>query len=91
MRQLDWPAEYDARALRNAFLDAWHGHKDELSARLLESVTAYQNAVAAGDFDTAAILIGEAVGVIREVRPAAEIVAEMFGAAQRILHRDGAP
>ncbi|ETB01234.1 hypothetical protein O979_13915 [Mycobacterium avium subsp. paratuberculosis 10-4404] len=31
------------------------------------------------------------MGVIREVRPAAGIVAEMVGAVQRILHRDGAP
>ncbi|GAB4603115.1 hypothetical protein MOKP20_44370 [Mycobacterium avium subsp. hominissuis] len=79
------------RALNNAFLGTWHGNEAELSARLPEAIDAYEKAVAAEDFDTAAILIGEAVGVIREVRPAAEIVAEMVGAAQRILHRDGAP
>lgn len=91
VRRLDWPAGYTVRALNNAFLGTWHGNEAELSARLPEAIDAYEKAVAAEDFDTAAILIGEAVGVIREVRPAAEIVAEMVGAAQRILHRDGAP
>ncbi|ETZ42401.1 NAD(P)H-dependent flavin oxidoreductase [Mycobacterium avium] len=91
VRRLDWPAGYTVRALNNAFLGTWHGNEAELSARLPEAIDAYETAVAAEDFDTAAILIGEAVGVIREVRPAAEIVAEMVRAAQRILHRDGAP
>lgn len=91
VRRLDWPAGYTVRALNNAFLGTWHGNEAELSARLPEAIDAYEKAVAAEDFDTAAILIGEAVGVIREVRPAAEIVAEMVRAAQRILHRDGAP
>lgn len=91
VRRLDWPAGYTVRALNNAFLGTWHGNEAELSARLPEAIDAYEKAVAAGDFDTAAILIGEAVGVIREVRPAAEIVAEMVGAVQRILHRHCAP
>lgn len=91
VRRLDWPAGYTVRALNNAFLGTWHGNEAELSARLPEAIDAYEKAVAAEDFDTAAILVGEGVGRIREIRPAAEIVAEMVGAAQRILHRDGAP
>lgn len=91
VRRLDWPAGYTVRALNNAFLGTWHGNEAELSARLPEAIDAYEKAVAAEDFDTAAILIGEAVGVIREVRPAAEIVAEMVGDAKRILNRDAAP
>lgn len=91
VRRLDWPAGYTVRALNNAFLGTWHGNEAELSARLPEAIDAYEKAVAAEDFDTAAILVGEGVGRIREIRPAAEIVAEMVGAAQRILHHDGAP
>lgn len=91
VRRLDWPTGYDARALRNAFLDTWHGNEAELSAQLPEVIVSYQKAVAAEDFDAAAILIGEGVGRIREVRPAAEIVVDMVGEAKRILNRDGAP
>lgn len=91
VRRLDWPAGYTVRALNNAFLGTWHGNEAELSARLPEAIDAYEKAVAAEDFDTAAILVGEGVGRIREIRPVAEIVAEMVGDAKRILNRDAAP
>jgi nitronate monooxygenase len=85
LRQLDWPAEYNARALGNAFLDTWHGNESELAASLPEAVAAYEKAVAAEDFDTAAILVGEGVGRIREIRPAADILTDMADEAARIL------
>ena len=87
VRRLDWPGEYNARALGNAFLDTWHGNEAELSARLPETVAAYEKAVATEDFDTAAILVGEGVGRIREVRPAADILADMVSEAAHILNR----
>jgi len=91
VRQLDWPAEYNARALGNSFLDSWHGKEAQLSASLPEALDAFEKAVAAEDFDTAAILVGEGVGIIRDIRPAADIVREMAGDATRILGRREAP
>ena len=91
VRRLDWPAGYNARALGNPFLDTWHGNEAQLSASLPEAVDAFEKAVAAEDFDTAAILVGEGVGGIRQVRPAAEIVADMVSDATRILNRAQAP
>jgi nitronate monooxygenase len=87
VRRLDWPAEYNERALGNSFLDTWHGNEAQLSASLPEAVSSYETAVAAEDFDTAAILVGEGVGRIRQVRPAADIVADMARDATRILNR----
>ncbi|CNK40638.1 oxidoreductase%2C 2-nitropropane dioxygenase [Mycobacterium tuberculosis] len=87
VRQLDWPTEYNARALGNAFLDTWHGNEDQLSASLPDAVDTFQKATAAEDFDTAAVLVGEGVGGIRDVRPAADIVHEMVRDAARILNR----
>lgn len=89
VRRLEWPAGYDARALSNAFLDTWHGNEAELSAQLPEAIDAYEKAVAAEDFDTAAILLGEGVGHIREVRSAADIVSDMVSEAAHILNRAG--
>ena len=86
VRQQDWPAEYNERALGNAFLDTWHGNEEKLFASLPEAVATYQKAVAADDFDAAAILVGEGVGRIREVRPAADIVTDMVGEATKILN-----
>jgi nitronate monooxygenase len=54
---------------------------------LPEVLSTYQAAVAAEDFDAAAILIGESIGLIHAVRPAADIVAEMAAEADRILNR----
>ncbi|EFG79227.1 oxidoreductase, 2-nitropropane dioxygenase family protein [Mycobacterium parascrofulaceum ATCC BAA-614] len=87
VRKLDWPAGYDARALGNAFLDTWHGNEEALAASLPEAVADYEKAVGAEDFDTAAILVGEGVGQIRQVRPAADIVADMVAQAARALNR----
>jgi nitronate monooxygenase len=87
VRQLDWPAEYNARALGNSFLDTWYGNETQLSASLPEAVAIFQKAVTAEDFDTAAVLVGEGVGRIRDVRPAADIVHEMVRDATRILNR----
>ena len=53
----------------------WHGNEAELRASLPEVVTAYQAAVAAEDFEAAAILVGESIGLIHAVHPAADIVA----------------
>jgi nitronate monooxygenase len=87
VRQLDWPAEYNERALGNSFLDTWHGNEEQLSASLPEAIGTFEKAVAAEDFDAAAILIGEAVGLIHDVRPAADIVADMVRGAAEVLHQ----
>ena len=91
VRRLDWPAEYNARALGNAFLDTWHGNEYQLAAALPEAVADYEKALAAEDFDTAAVLVGEGVGLVRQVRPAADIVADMAERAARILNRTSEP
>jgi nitronate monooxygenase len=91
VRRLDWPAEYNERALGNSFLATWHGNEAQLSASLPEAVGTFEKAVAAADFDAAAILVGEAIGLIHEIRPATDIVCDMARDAARILHRAEAP
>ncbi|VBA53750.1 NAD(P)H-dependent flavin oxidoreductase [Mycobacterium attenuatum] len=87
VRQRDWPDEYDARMVRNALIQRWHGRESELSARLPEAVDEFQKATAAEDFDVITVLVGEAIGLIRDVRPAADIVDHMVGDAARILNQ----
>lgn len=87
VRRQDWPAEYNERALGNSFLDAWHGNDSQLLASLPQAVDTYENAVAAEDFDAAALLVGEAIGLIGDVRPADELVHELARDAARILNR----
>ncbi|WIM90196.1 nitronate monooxygenase [Candidatus Mycobacterium wuenschmannii] len=85
VRQLDWPLEYNERALSNPFVDRWHGHEAELLAALPGTIETYENAVAAEDFEAAAILIGESIGLVDAVRPAGDIVAGIASQADRIL------
>ena len=87
VRQLDWPAEYNERALTNSFVDAWHGNEAQLSASLTDAVGAYQQAVAAENFDVAGMLVGEAVSLINDVYPAADVVRDMINGATKILNR----
>lgn len=87
VRQLDWPVEYNERALANSFLDRWHGNDEQLLAALPEAIATFEKAVAAEDFDVAAALVGEDIGLIREVRPAGGIVHGMARDAAHILAR----
>ncbi len=89
VRQRDWPAEYDLRLLSNSLIQAWHGNESELIRRLPDLLGAFENAVAAEDFEMATVLVGEAVGLISRVGPAADIVSEMVCDATRILNRSG--
>lgn len=76
-RGYDWPAKFPARALRNSFTDTWHGREAELRRELGPERRRYEEAVAAGDFDTALVFAGEAVDLIDAVLPAARIVERL--------------
>lgn len=85
VRRLDWPPDYNERALGNPFVDGWHGKEAALLASLPDAVNTFEAAVAAEDFEAAAILVGESIGLVDAVRPAADIVADMASHADRIL------
>ncbi|TDE36161.1 nitronate monooxygenase [Nonomuraea mesophila] len=88
-QRLDWPPEYGGRALRNTFFDRWAGRETELAA----DGTAQAELARArreGDFDTACIYAGQAVGLVRRQRTAADVVAS-FAAAGNLLSRFAAP
>jgi nitronate monooxygenase len=86
VRRLDWPPQYNERTLSNPFCDGWHGNESELLSALPDAVSTFEAGVAAEDFDVAAIFVGEVIGRIDDVRPAADIVADMVAEAERILN-----
>ncbi|GAA2310294.1 nitronate monooxygenase [Nonomuraea roseoviolacea subsp. roseoviolacea] len=84
-QRLGWPVEYGGRALRNAFFDRWAGREDELAAD--DSARAdLETARRDQDFDTAFIYVGQGVGLVRERRTAADVVAA-FAGAEKLLNR----
>lgn len=55
------------QTVTGACLDTWHGNENQLSGSLAGAVKAFETATAEEDFDTAAIIIGEANGRVRDV------------------------
>jgi nitronate monooxygenase len=62
------------RALRNRFTATWHGKEAALRERIDAERKTYNAAVERQDYDTGVIFAGEAVDLIDEILPAAEIV-----------------
>ena len=85
LRRKDWPAPYDFRALRNAIHRKWESRMDALRAAPDEARADYEAGVAAGDFSRAHATVGEAVGLIRDLPPAAQVIARMTAGASAIL------
>jgi nitronate monooxygenase len=84
-RGLAWPAEFTARARKNAFIDRWEGREDELAASAVTIGPAYRQAWMEGDADNAGVFFGEAAGLIHEVEPAATIIERVVADADRTL------
>ena len=79
-----WPEPYTCRVLRNRNAERWLGREAELMANAEAVARDYAEARERGDFDTAAAIAGEACGLIRDIPPAAEIVARVVAEAERI-------
>lgn len=87
VRGLDWPPPYTGRALRNQFIERWHGREAKLEETVEQERNGYWRASAAGDTDTAVVFCSEAVDLIDAVVPAGEVVASMVEEAGTCLAR----
>ena len=76
------------RVLRNAH-PRWFGREAELMRSIAAEAQRYAEARAAGDFDIAAVIAGEAVGLVRDIPPAAEIVDRVVREAEALLAGHG--
>ena len=86
-RGLEWPEGWTIRTLENAFSRRWAADPAGLKAQLSEEQRRYAAARDASDFDTAAIIAGEAADLVRSVRPAADILTGMVEQAVALLQR----
>ncbi|TMI99246.1 MAG: nitronate monooxygenase [Alphaproteobacteria bacterium] len=80
-----WPAPYTGRVLRNEFAERWRGREAELMQHQAGEAARYERARDAGDFDTAAVIAGEAVDLIADIPPAAEVVERIAKEASALL------
>jgi nitronate monooxygenase len=90
VRGYDWPKPFDIRVLRNGFTERWHGRETELAGVAATEAPAYFAAAKAGDAQRAAVMVGEAAGLIADIPSAGEIVERVVGEAESLL-RERAP
>ncbi len=88
-RRLDWPRPFTARVLKSRFAMQWHGREAQLAqpATLNHEEARYWQGYRDGDLDNTCLLAGEAVGLIHDVAPAAEIMRRMVSQAEDLLGR----
>jgi len=79
-----WPGAM-ARSKRNRFIERWTSREWALRQQQAEALAQVQEARKRGDRDEAPLSMGQDAGLIREVRPAGEIVARIAREAEEIL------
>lgn len=70
------------RTLENGFHQRWASN---LTRDLARERQAYLAAQAIGDTDTAAVIVGEAIDLVREVESAAEVISRIASGAEILL------
>ncbi len=85
VRNRTWPTGYTGRLMRNAFIDTWHGREDELRALAGETRESVEAADQSGDYDVSNVTVGEAIGLVQDLPPAAELVERLVAEAEARL------
>ena len=80
-----WPAPFTGRCLRNVHADRWFGREIELMRHLDEESRKYAAARAAEDFDIAAVIAGEAAGLIHDIPSAHDVIKRVVHEASELL------
>ncbi|HUZ37025.1 MAG TPA: nitronate monooxygenase [Streptosporangiaceae bacterium] len=83
-----WPSRYTGRTLGHPFLDQWRGREDELAADA-DAKRAYHDGVARGDLPPLPVWAGEAIDLINDLPPAADLVGALAAQAEDALARAG--
>lgn len=84
-RKIWWPAPFTARTLINEHARRWIGRETELVHHVETVAAEYAAERDAGNYDVAGVFAGQAVGLIHDIPPAAEIVERIAGEADQIL------
>jgi len=84
VRNKDWPDRYTINLVENEFSKKWHGREAALKVDKVAHQT-WQDALDAGNSDIANVFVGEATGLIHDIKPVAEIIGQMIEQAKGCL------
>jgi nitronate monooxygenase len=82
-----WPLEYTGRTLGHPFLDRWRDAEAELAADPDDVRRAYREAIARDEIPAEPVWASQAIGLIGDLPPAAELVGLLAAQAQEALGR----
>jgi nitronate monooxygenase len=80
-----WPAPFTGRCLQNEHLRRWAGRELDLMRALGTEGERYAVARASGDFETAAVIAGEAAGLIHDWPPVGQLVHRIISEAVELV------
>ncbi len=86
-RGLNWPPDWNNRAMRNSFTQQWSEDIEGLRQNLAEEQVRFEAAWTADDTDIAAVIVGEAADLIRAIEPAQATLHRMISQAEGRLRR----
>lgn len=81
-RDKDWPKDWNLRTLRNDFTDRWHDDPKSMMSDVDSIRAAYNAALDKGEFNEAAVIVGEAIDLVHTVEPAADILQRIVRQAE---------
>lgn len=85
-RGVPWPSRYPARALRHPYVERWRGREEQLAADD-QAKRAYRRGIETGELPPDPIWASEAIDLITDLRPAADLVGELAAEATATLAR----
>jgi nitronate monooxygenase len=88
VRAAPWPSIYPGRALRNDFVEQWHGKEQSLEAQQKQVEAAYL-ATSANDFGQRAVWAGEGIDLVSDIPLAHDVIERIIDQAAAVL-RGGA-
>ncbi|MDC1287238.1 nitronate monooxygenase [Gammaproteobacteria bacterium] len=87
-RDLNWPSRYTAHVLQNEFTDRWHNDIEGLIEQAATESARWTSAWAAGDTNVANTFVGEVVGLVNSIEPAAALLHDIVAQAKKLLQTD---
>ena len=88
LRGHPWPRQYSFRVLKNKLTDQWAEREAEAFHAFGTMSEKYAQARAQNDLDTAVVVCGEAVGLLKD-RPTAQSIVNSMAAQAENLLRNG--
>lgn len=85
LREYNWPQPFNLRTLKNSLSDQYEDNMPALLKNKTQEISRFLSAVDNADYDTAPVIIGEAVDLINDLPSAGQIVERIVDEAKQTI------